>query len=98
MDEAIRQYQESIHLKPDYAMAHNNLGAALVGKGDWDGAIAEFHEALRLNPNLANAHYGLGLSLEVKGDRRGALEEFRSAYELDSENSSFRESYERLLK
>jgi Tfp pilus assembly protein PilF len=28
VDEAIIQYQEALALKPDYAEAHNNLGAA----------------------------------------------------------------------
>jgi hypothetical protein len=29
IDEAIRQYQEAIRLKPDYAQARNNLARAL---------------------------------------------------------------------
>ena len=42
MDEAIRQYQEAIRLKPDYAEAHNNLGNALAEKGQMDEAIRQY--------------------------------------------------------
>ena len=37
-------------LKPDLAEAHNNLGAALQVKGEYDDAIAEYKEALPLTP------------------------------------------------
>ena len=41
IDEAIRQYQEAIRLKPDDALAHNNLGIALVRRGQIDEAISQ---------------------------------------------------------
>ena len=63
IDEAIRQYQEAIRLKPDDADAHNNLGVALGQKGQIDEAIRQFQEALRLNPDHADAHYNLGAAL-----------------------------------
>ncbi|MFO0957310.1 MAG: tetratricopeptide repeat protein [Isosphaeraceae bacterium] len=31
---AIASYREAIRLKPDYALAHNNLGATLKDAGD----------------------------------------------------------------
>jgi tetratricopeptide (TPR) repeat protein len=49
------------------AEAHDNLGAALGKKGDWDGEIAEEREALRLNPNNGPAHVNLGVALFNKG-------------------------------
>jgi len=32
---------EALRLNPNNAAVHDNLGAALGGKGDWAGAIAE---------------------------------------------------------
>ena len=66
MDEAIRQFQEALRLKPDYAEAHNNLGIALARKGQIDEAISQFQEALRLKPDYAEAHYNLGIALARK--------------------------------
>jgi Flp pilus assembly protein TadD len=75
---AIAECRTAILLQPDagaHADAHNNLGAALKGKGDWDGAISEFRTALSLQPDDAWAHFGLGLALEMKGD--GFANDFR---------------------
>ena len=41
-DEAIRQFEETIRLKPDFAEAHYNLGTALGMKGQINQAISEF--------------------------------------------------------
>ena len=79
IDEAIRQYQEAIRLKPDYAEAHNNLGVALGGKGQMDEAIRQFQEAIRLKPDYAEAHYNLGLALGRKGQTDEAIRHFEAA-------------------
>src|SRR5262249_52657280 len=55
--EAEAQYREAIRLKPDYAEAHQTLGALLCDeKGDYDGALTAFREALRLKPDDAKLH------------------------------------------
>jgi len=59
--QAIAEYREALHLKPDYPGAiHNQLATALAANGDLDGAIAEMREALRLKPDDAVAHTNLG--------------------------------------
>ena len=65
------------------AGAHNNLGNALVGKGDLDRAVVEFREGIRLSPDLALLHDGLGHALFAKGDMEGAAAESREAIRLD---------------
>jgi cytochrome c-type biogenesis protein CcmH/NrfG len=44
------------------------------------------------------AHYNLGVGLEYKHNLREALQEYRTAYELDPQNSDYRQAYERLVK
>ena len=39
-----------LRLKPGHAMAHLNLGVALVREHDLDNALRHFQEAARLDP------------------------------------------------
>ena len=57
-----------MHLRPDFAKAHNNLGLALASQGQADEALACYAEALRLRPDYAEAHNNRGVALT--GQRR----------------------------
>ena len=41
---AIAEYQTALRLKPDFALAHKNLGFAYTKKGMKNEAIKEFKE------------------------------------------------------
>ncbi len=84
-DEAIRQYQEALRLKPDYPEAHNNLGNALDDKGQTDEAIRHFQEALRLKPDYPEAHNNLGIALGKEGQTDEAIRQFQEALRLEPE-------------
>lgn len=43
-------YRKTIEVKPDYAMAHFNLGALAWAKGDYPGAVTCFQKAALLAP------------------------------------------------
>jgi protein O-mannosyl-transferase len=81
-DEAIRQAQEALRLKPDDAEAHINLGKALDKMGQTDEAIRQYREALRLKPNSANAFNNLGTALGEKGQTDEATRLFQEALRL----------------
>lgn len=81
-DEAIRQFQEAIRLKPDFANAHYNLGLALDEKGQTDQAINQYQETLRLTPDYAEAHNNLGTALGRKGQLDEAFGEFQEVIRL----------------
>ena len=61
LDEAIACYRRALELKPDYAVAHNNLGNALKDQGKLDEAAACYRRALELKPDYAAAHNNLGM-------------------------------------
>ena len=48
---AIEAFRKAIDLKPDYALAHRDLGFALLRTGDLTGARKELQEYVDLEPN-----------------------------------------------
>jgi len=97
LDEAIKEFQESLRLKPDEAQAHNNLGNALVEQGRLEEAIGHYLEALRLNPdNNPEAHYNLGVALARKGNRDEAVPHLTEALRLKPDYTEARRQIEML--
>ena len=87
IDEAVRQFEESIRLEPDNAEAHNSLGIALGKNGQTDEAIRQFEEALRLRPDFADAHDNLGVALAAKGQTDEAIRQYLEALRLKPDNA-----------
>jgi tetratricopeptide (TPR) repeat protein len=67
LDEAIAEYREAIRLRPEYPLAHYNLGNALRDQGKHTEAEAEYREAIRLRPEDPDAHMNLGCALRDQG-------------------------------
>jgi protein O-mannosyl-transferase len=82
INEAIRQCQEAIRLRPGYALAHNNLGLAFEEKGQADEAISQYQEALRVKPDFADACYNLANALLIKNQLDEAIRQFQRALQL----------------
>ena len=70
-----------LKLKPDFAEAHNSLGAA-ADQGKLDEALACFHRALQLKPGEAEAHNNLGNALRDQGKPDEAVACYRRALQL----------------
>ena len=59
----ISHYKMAIKFNPDYFLAHNNLGHALVQKGEMKEAVDHYRETVRLRPDLDAARDNLGFAL-----------------------------------
>lgn len=88
-EEAIRQHEAAVQLKPDDATMHYNLGLALFEAGRTDEAIAAYEAALRLKPDDADAHANLGIALAQGGRLEQALRHHRLAARLQPTNPQF---------
>jgi tetratricopeptide (TPR) repeat protein len=83
LDDAIREFQAALAIKPDHATAHNNLGVLRVRQGRLDEAMAFFQSAVRYDPELVDAHNNVGLIYLAKGRFAEAEKSFRTAMGLD---------------
>jgi tetratricopeptide (TPR) repeat protein len=61
-------WRTTLARNPGCWMAHNNLGIALVEKGQLDEAIAHYRTTLQMQPNFWDADYNLGSALLGKGE------------------------------
>ena len=85
LDEAADYFRKSLEIDPNFAPAHNNLGLALKGQGNWSEAYHQFHVAIRFGPELAPPHNNLGELRAYKGWLDEAIAEYRQALRLDPE-------------
>ncbi|MFH0820567.1 MAG: tetratricopeptide repeat protein [Candidatus Peregrinibacteria bacterium] len=86
-EEALKLAQLAWNAFPNHPMAHNLLGWAQVGTGDWDEAEKNLKKALELDPNLAAAYLNLGKLYEKQTRPEEAKTAYQKAYELDSNGS-----------
>jgi tetratricopeptide (TPR) repeat protein len=86
-DEAVKELQSTIQLKPDYAEAQYTLGTVLKQQGKLPEAAAALREAIRLQPDFAGAYTTLGAVLRQMGDAEGAAAATRTGVELGKQRN-----------
>ncbi|UMB60642.1 tetratricopeptide repeat protein [Lutibacter sp. A80] len=80
LDEAISSFEKAVELKPDYADAYNNIGAAIIEK-----ATPIIDE---MNKNLSDFDKYDSLQKEQFEIYKKALPYYEKAYEINNENIS----------
>lgn len=76
-------WTHTIESMPDNALAHYDLGTAMLASGRTDDAIAQFRQTLAIDPAYANAHNNLGIELDRQGRTPEAIVQYRDATEID---------------
>jgi type IV pilus assembly protein PilF len=83
VDEAIVQYEAAVedltYRKPAFVL--NNMGFALMAKGDNERAVTVLRQAVERAPHLCPARFNLGLALEGTGDDTAALAAYKDVVE-----------------
>jgi len=77
--DSVTLYTHALAVTTNNAVAHNDLGLALLERGDLDGAITNCREALRIDPRNPEAPNHLATALTRKGDIAGAIAVYRQA-------------------
>jgi tetratricopeptide (TPR) repeat protein len=81
-DLAIRDYDQSIKLNPNYAKPLNNRGVTYQKKGEYDRAVEDFNAAIKIDPNYADAFYNRATTYQKQSDYRRAVKDFDEAIRL----------------
>jgi predicted O-linked N-acetylglucosamine transferase (SPINDLY family) len=74
--------QRALTLRPDWALAHFDLGNAWKDQGKLDEAMACYQRALQLKPDYAEAHNNLGLAWRDRGDLDQAVACYQRTLQL----------------
>ncbi|HUI08406.1 MAG TPA: tetratricopeptide repeat protein [Verrucomicrobiae bacterium] len=82
VSEAIQIYEDVLRIRPDFAQAHNNLGAALEKIGRRQEAMGQYEQAVHIKPDYALAHYNLGVALGQAGKTQEAILHLKLALQL----------------
>jgi len=83
MEEARRDYQHALQLRPDYPEALNNLGAIYYSKKNYGKAIRYYRKALVYDPKSAPVYSNLGTAWFARGKMQRGIEAYRTAFALD---------------
>ena len=79
---AIADYDNAIHLKPNYAFAYNNRGLAKYYLGQYEAAITDYDNAIRLKPDYAFAYNNRGLAKYYLDQYEAAIADYDNAIRL----------------
>jgi protein O-mannosyl-transferase len=76
-------YVDTLAKNPDSWLAQNNLGNALMERGDYAAAAPYFREAMRLKPDDARIHNNLAITLAAQGQTDDAIDQIEQALNLN---------------
>jgi tetratricopeptide (TPR) repeat protein len=83
VDEARRDYQRALQLRPDYPEALNNMGAIYYAKKSYTKAIRYYRKALQFDPKSAPIFSNLGTAWFARGKVNEGIDAYRTAFSLD---------------
>jgi len=87
LEEAVKEYEYALRVRPDDVIVTNALGGALLATGRVEEAIVRLDAAVRDRPDYFDAHYNLGNALASKGDFSAAAVQFRTATRLKPDDA-----------
>ena len=85
---SLESYDEAIRLKPDYADAIYNRGAAKSELKDFEGGTIDFELALEKKPSLENGRINIALSKLAQQNYIEAIKDFDIIIEQRGKNLS----------
>ncbi|BDI16094.1 hypothetical protein ANSO36C_18960 [Nostoc cf. commune SO-36] len=84
---AIQDFNQSIELDPQNALAYNRRGDAYYRLGDYEQAQADSSQAILLNPEDANAYFDRGFAFSELNKYKEAIADYNQAIKLNSKDA-----------
>ncbi len=82
-NEAAVHFDKALQIKPRYLEALNNIGFALVRRGDAEDAIPFLEAALEIDPNDTKANYNLANALQYLGRTEESISHYEKAVQFN---------------
>ena len=83
LQEAMRLYERTLSLNPEYVDALNNLGVIHIQNRRYSAARESFAKAIRLRPDYVDSHYNLACVHALEGAVSQSLIHLKRAVSLD---------------
>lgn len=83
---AIREFQESIRIKPEIADPYLRIADIREARGDLEHSIAELRSGIELNPNNPFLHQKVGDQLLMVEKLDDAIKAYRTTLQLMPDN------------
>ncbi|MBF0449478.1 MAG: tetratricopeptide repeat protein [Candidatus Magnetomorum sp.] len=77
--QALKCYEQILHIQPNHAISFNNMGLLLNRLGQYDLALNCFQQASRIDPNYSNAWFNWGNTLKDQNNYSPAIEKYTEA-------------------
>lgn len=101
LNQAMKSYQEAVHLKKDYQEAINNIGTIYYARKSYRRSITYYNRALKASPQSARSaaiYNNLGTALFARKEYKQATDAFQTALSLDPEVFEHNSSYGVMLE
>lgn len=82
-EDALRDFQAALDLRPDYPPSLVNVGNLLLEDGELDAAIVQYERAVRVDDEYSIAHLNLSAAYKQAGRHEDAVREYRRAGKLE---------------
>lgn len=90
---AVEHYSRAIHIQPDFAFAHQGLGAAWSKLGQPQKALEALLTAARLDPLNSNTHYRLSMVYRELGREADSRRELAAFQKLEDSKKQVDQVY-----
>ncbi len=88
VDEAIKEYETYLAVRPKNFIALSNLGAALARLGQFEDAIRQYQKALEIDPRNHGVRYNLALAYYKSAALEETARELKVVVEAQPENKN----------